>query len=138
MTSNRLRSLLTYLEKPSGVDGCWLWTGSLNASGYSSHLAHRTFYELLIAEIPQGMQLDHLCRVRNCVNPHHMEVVTPQENKRRSRVVGPFQPVSYCRNGHALIGNNRRVWSDGRGGKRVYCYLCHDEMFTELRVRRTA
>lgn len=73
--------------------GCWNWTAA-KRSGYGAYyvdgkmrLAHRHAYELLIGAIPPGMQLDHLCRNRSCVNPQHLEPVTDSENKRRSPLV---------------------------------------------------
>lgn len=76
-------------------DDCWLWTGTIDDGGYGmiageggrNYLrAHRVMYEILVGPIPKGMQLDHLCRVRNCVNPAHLEPVTPRENTLRSPV----------------------------------------------------
>ena|SRR5579885_311897 len=72
-------------------DGCWLWTGALS-EGYGRqrvrdfvYLAHRLVYELLVEPIPEGFDIDHLCRVRRCVNPAHLEPVTRAENLRRGR-----------------------------------------------------
>jgi hypothetical protein len=69
---------------------CWLWTGTLNRDGYGRVSiggreigAHRAVYEALIGAVPEGMQLDHLCRVPNCVNPEHLEPVTIGEYIRR-------------------------------------------------------
>lgn len=70
--------------------GCWLWTGTIAPNGYGyfaikgrSQQAHRVAYELLVGPIPDGLDLDHLCRVRACVNPDHLEPVTRSENNRR-------------------------------------------------------
>jgi hypothetical protein len=72
--------------KVKKTDSCWLWTGSYNNKGYASatldgiHGAHRIIYTLTVGPIPDGMQVDHLCRNRGCVNPDHMQIVTPREN----------------------------------------------------------
>jgi hypothetical protein len=74
-------------------DGCWLWTGGKNENGYpllwdaDKHgmiRAHRFIYEIWHGPIPTGLVLDHLCRVRHCVNPQHLEAVTCSENLLRS------------------------------------------------------
>lgn len=71
--------------------GCWLWKRSLSSDGYGwaslnnkTAQAHRLVYRLLRGEPPEGLVLDHLCRVRHCVNPAHLEPVTPRENLLRS------------------------------------------------------
>lgn len=74
-----------------GPGGCWLWQRQIDCwgyarmemIGYSTTLAHRIVYELFMGPVPEGMELDHLCRVRHCVNPGHMEPVTRTENQRR-------------------------------------------------------
>lgn len=82
------RRFWTHVEK---TEGCWLWTGSLTYDGYALFRvgsertgAHRWSWIFANGPIPDGMQLDHLCRVRNCVRPDHLEVVTPAENTRRA------------------------------------------------------
>lgn len=75
------------------ADGsCWIWTGAITAHGYGTvgidgrtRPVHRVVYEALTGEaIPDGLDLDHLCRVRSCVNPDHLEPVSRSENVRRS------------------------------------------------------
>lgn len=95
-----------FWSKVSGTDalGCWLWTGSLTIDGYpqlkvgpSLTGAHRYAYELLVAEIPTGLEIDHLCRVRNCVNPWHMEPVTHLENVQRAIAARMGVPLEFVR-----------------------------------------
>lgn len=82
--------------------GCWEWTASVRPNGYGqfnlvgvTRYAHRAAYTLLAGPIPNGFHLDHLCRVRHCVNPDHLEPVTQQENIRRG-----VEVRTTCRKGH--------------------------------------
>lgn len=76
------------VESPGG---CWIFTGAKQSRGYGSvgignkrtALAHRVAYEALVGPVPEGMTIDHLCEVKACVNPAHLEVVTAAENLRR-------------------------------------------------------
>jgi len=70
--------------------GCWIWTGAVEGKGYGApsingvkRPAHRLAYEDLVGPVPEGLHLDHLCRVRRCVNPAHLEPVTSRENTLR-------------------------------------------------------
>jgi hypothetical protein len=72
--------------------GCWEWCGELSSNGYGRVwrnnkriAAHRAYYEQEVGPIPDGLQLDHLCRNRRCVNPDHLEPVTRTENQLRAR-----------------------------------------------------
>lgn len=72
--------------------GCWLWTAFIAPSGYGhlrigerNALAHRVAYELFIGPIPPGMQIDHRCGCRICVNPDHLRVATHAENMRNQK-----------------------------------------------------
>ena len=83
------RILRRYITLPNG---CWLWCGTRTHDGYGmtrasgrNVLAHRWFYEHFVGPIPEGLQLDHLCRVEPCVNPRHLEPVTGLENIRRAQ-----------------------------------------------------
>lgn len=78
------------------LGGCWLWRGPSETDGYATFkiasmgatfgMAHRIAYELVVGAIPEGFQLDHLCRVVRCVNPTHLEPVTGAENVQRGHV----------------------------------------------------
>lgn len=74
------------------ITGCWDWCGKIDKNGYGRKCvnykylgAHRYMYEKFVGGIPRGMQIDHLCQNKKCVNPEHMEVVTPAENTRRAK-----------------------------------------------------
>ncbi len=82
-----------FWAKVEKTDGCWLWTGAENGRGYGTFWsegmvvrAHRWAYGHLAGPIPDGLDLDHLCRVKSCVNPDHLEPVTHRVNVRRGYV----------------------------------------------------
>jgi hypothetical protein len=91
-----------------GPDGCWLWLIGKSTAGYGVFrlpdrqvLAHRFAYELLVGPIPDGMTLDHLCRVRHCVNPTHLEPATRGENTLRGETVtAANRAKTHCPQGH--------------------------------------
>lgn len=88
----------------NGPKGCWVWTGGLsdgygtftpNVGGVHTARAHKWIYEQKVGPVPKGLELDHVCRVRNCVNYEgHLEPVTKKENWERSR---PFRDCLYLR-----------------------------------------
>lgn len=78
------------IDDSGGPDACWPWRGSHTKQGYalgSRTTASREVYEELRGPIPKGMEIDHLCRNRGCVNPKHLETVTHRENIRRSPLI---------------------------------------------------
>lgn len=102
----RLADLPTRISKRVLVDehGCWLWQGPIHHNGYArsyyvgmSRYAHRITYQLLVGPVPDGLQLDHLCRVRHCINPAHLEAVTRSENVARGIHGGAL--TGRCRSG---------------------------------------
>jgi hypothetical protein len=110
-------------------DGCWVWTAARQSKGYGSFyvpgvgrlLAHRFSYEFFIAPIPSGLELDHLCRVRRCVNPWHLEPVTPRVNNQR----GAKGQKTHCDHGHEYTPENTyRSPSHGRRSCRT-CIIEH-------------
>lgn len=95
---------------------CWIWTRALNSRGYGqwavdgvSKSVHRIVHEVFIGPIPDGLTIDHLCRVTNCANPHHVEAVTSAENNRRK----PASLVTQCPEGHPYDEANTIVSSHG-------------------------
>lgn len=93
---------------------CWLYAGSLNGSGYGrislakgGVMVHRAMYEALVGPIPEGLQLDHLCRVRHCVNPSHLEPVTHRENMLRGTAPSAINARrTHCQKGHPFVEGN--------------------------------
>jgi hypothetical protein len=121
--------------------GCHLWTGATTPKGYGKirvkqggrtkwFAPHRVAYRLAKGEIPEGYEIDHLCRNRACCNPQHLEAVSKQENNRRSNSWSAKNArATECRRGHPLSGDNllKRV------GRRE-CKACHRERSRALRA----
>ncbi len=138
-----------------GPDGCWLWTGGIRANGYGTFAvksptgrwtqttAHRWSYQTVVEPAPDGYEIDHLCRVRGCVRPDHLEAVSVPENRRRRDVkyapevprtiraiprppsrsrTEPTVSRTHCKRGHeyAVTG-----WAPN--GKGRLCRGCHDD-----------
>jgi hypothetical protein len=130
------------VEDPSG---CWLWTGTTQygygkfrparVGGVQQGLvrAHRWAYESMVAEIPDGLALDHLCRRKNCVNPWHLDPVTwGVNNARRPALVGRTVTLSpRCKWGHEFDEENTRIYR----GHRV-CRACEAAKTRAKRARR--
>jgi len=120
--------------------GCWEWTRSINVDGYGDiragggqhrRYAHRFAYELLVGPIPDGLELDHLCRNRCCCNPAHLEPVTHAENMRR----GSYGSRTHCIRGHEFTPENTYV--QPKTGHR-YCKACIALRQRQYRAQRKA
>ena len=112
--------------------GCWLPTSRPTAQGYTAirfqgkmRLAHRLTYEAFREPIPEELQIDHLCRVRACVNPWHMETVTVRENFVRGEAPNAvLHRTNVCKRGHPLDS----AYVNRRGNRN--CRIC-----TSLRAK---
>lgn len=92
---------------------CWLWTGALTRNGYGAinlgrngagiGRVHRVVWELLVGPIPAGLDLEHICRVRSCCNPDHLEPTTRQVNVDRGAHRAGKSRKTHCKHGHKLV-----------------------------------
>lgn len=160
-----MHTLKRFLERVrQGPDGCWLWAGGTRSNGYGTFAvkredrwtqttAHRIAYELFVGDIPLGFEVDHLCRVRGCVRPDHLEAVSVAENRRRrdagyppsvARDTRPIPPIpeppptpaqrptrdpNVCRNGH-----DRRVVGTVSNGRGRTCAQCRADQQARRRT----
>ncbi len=112
---------------------CWLWQGATNPKGYGTlwvggkkwATAHRAAYVSLVGNIDSELELDHLCRVRNCCNPDHLEPVTKQENIRRGNGGKHHRTKTHCPHNHEYSPENT-VTRVRRGRLCRDCKACRD------------
>lgn len=108
---------------------CWLWTGTVNIKGYAVMWVpdarntlelHRIVYEMAGGVIPEGEHIDHLCRVKRCLNPLHMEPVSLVENVMRADNAATRNSAkTHCHRGHEFTEENTY-----RHGRRRICRAC--------------
>lgn len=122
---------MKFWERIEYTPTCWLWTGPKTPDGYGITAAkgvrnaHRLSWVLHRGPIPEGMQIDHLCRVRHCVNPDHLELVTLWENVRRGNApTATHAKKTHCIRGHPFDAANTAIYFDalGRAGRK--CKTC--------------
>ena len=117
------------MQKVDASGPCWLWTGAGTQNGYGNirvkgktHLAHRVVWEELVGPIPDGRVIDHLCKVRSCVNPDHMEIVTQRENVLRGKAgLRGVRRATHCLRGHPFTPDNTLVSPSGESRQ---CRTC--------------
>lgn len=136
-------SPLEYVEEDRGYETpCWIWQRSLDRNGYGQgsrpdgqRKAYRIYYERYVGRVPAGLHLDHLCRVRECVNPDHLEPVTQRENNLRGHTPAARNAVkTHCIRGHEFSPENTYVDSLGKR----HCRTCHRRRNREAYLRKVA
>ena len=110
---------------PVPPSGCWVWMGHINSRGYGHvgrhSIVHRVIYSLAKGPIPPTYTIDHLCRVRCCINPSHLEAVSQGVNTLRGETVATRNAAkTHCIRGHAFdLANTYHV------GRSRQCRACH-------------
>lgn len=125
-----MKPLLTrFWDKVLFTVDCWEWQASKNNSRYGTFgignqkttMAHRFSYELFNGKIPDGLEINHLCKNTSCVNPGHLEVVTRQQNVLKSNAPSAMQAKqTECKYGHPLSDSNLAIYN-----KKRVCRKCH-------------
>lgn len=124
-------------------DGCWIWLAGKTGGKFGGYglttrdgkrvCAHQFAYEEKHGPVPDGFELDHLCRNHACVNPTHLELVTHKENILRGTSPAALKArQTHCRKGHLLDEKNTYVYSNGNR----QCRTCHNEYQSNLRRQR--
>lgn len=137
--------------------GCVEWTGELSRNGYGRavvgykgrrpirRLAHRMLYEMWLGKIPDGLELDHLCRNRACCNPLHLEPVSRKENVRRGLIPllmrdplwNPTKRVEVCHRGHPMIGDNVRLSANQKWRRCLACKREYARKYARAKKEKT-
>jgi hypothetical protein len=113
-------------------DGCWTWDGAHTAAGYAESwngvrpvFAHRVAHEMWIGPIPDGYEVDHLCRNPSCINPEHLEAVPGRVNNLRSNSAGAVNArKTHCPRGHEFTPENTQFRTTPRGTPSRVCREC--------------
>lgn len=141
-----LQIVLENLSERIPETGCWIWMGGCTSGGYGTYYiknkpwyVHRLSYMWFIGPISKGLEIDHICRVRCCCNPNHLEAVTSAENTRRGKLyevtaarhaITRARPV--CKYGHPYTPENEYLRPDGRHE----CKICQIQQQRDRRAAR--
>jgi hypothetical protein len=133
-----------FWAKVEKTDSCWLWRAASDTKGYgrfydghSIAAAHRVSYELLVGPIPDGLCIDHLCRVPACVNPSHLEPVTNRENVLRGTgFAARLARKTHCKHGHEFTPEN--TGSHRGHGRRCRTCAREESRANRARTRKAA
>jgi hypothetical protein len=143
MKPMNFRDRLALIAAENGPDTCWEWPGfcfdgygkvmtNLDHRGPRNWFAHLAAYTVLVGPVPTGLELDHLCRNRRCMNPAHLEPVTPRVNTLRSEsFAAKHARQTHCKRGHEFTPENTRLVSTGRS-----CLTCERQVWAKDRNER--
>ena len=127
-------------------DKCWLWTGARNSCGYAeirrdgkNYKVHRIMFEMFKGTIKKGLEIDHICRVRNCVNPKHLRAVTHRINMLCGDGVGSenFKKTK-CPRGHKYNRVRKVTRKNGLKQSCRYCSICQNKQQLDCYYRKQA
>lgn len=130
MPNTKVFSEERFWNKVERTTDCWLWRGGIRPDGYGNFwldgktvAAHRVSYKLMVAPIPDNLEIDHLCRNRSCVNPAHLEAVPRSVNITRGDLAN--RRKTHCKNGHPFNEDNTYLYTNKHGITSRYCRACN-------------
>ena len=122
------RQLINFEKKyiPEPNSGCWLWMAALKRDGYAKFTSHSTGHKMAFLHwngvVPEGKEIDHICGVKCCVNPQHLQAITHKENVAKSGSWDFNRRKTHCPKGHPYSGENLYI-----SGTNRQCNICRRE-----------